>query len=155
MKLNWRPRFGIAIAALSLLGACGGSDSIAVDLTDPLVRPFVGDWRATTFRVTSAANDTLAVEVLNNGSFTINVQPSGLYTATLLFLGTPLVEIGSMSVSGSSVTLTPRNGPAATSLYAFDGPDQVTLDGVTEFDFNLDGTAEAANAHIELSRAQG
>lgn len=142
-----------AIVGWAVASACGESDPTGGDDPSPQVALFVGDWTATTFTVTSVANDTVSVEVLDNGSFSINVQPSGRYTATLVFLGVPIVETGSLTASESAVTLRPSGGSAATSAYEFAGPDALTLDGPTEFDFNLDGTAESATAHIELERA--
>jgi hypothetical protein len=34
----------------------------------------------------------------------------------------------------------------------FATPDSLVLDGATEFDFNLDGADEPAQAHLELVR---
>jgi len=71
-----------------------------------------------------------------------------------VFGSIPLVEIGQLSVEGNFVTLRP-NAPdtsPATSAFTFIRDDYLRLLGPTEFDFNLDGTPEAAEAFIELQR---
>lgn len=136
-----------------VLGGCGGSDPVTAD---PAVEPFVGDWAATSLVLTSVANPDVHPDLIALGStFTINVQPSGQYTAILLYAGQSQTEIGHITVSGNSVTLHPEippDGVSATSTYSFPDADHLVLDGDTEFDFNLDGTSEAATAHFELAR---
>jgi hypothetical protein len=136
---------------LALAAACGSGTGVEID---PAVAPFVGTWDATEFTVTSQADPGTVVDVLSLGEFHITVEPSGQYTASLAILGIP-PEIGQLSVSGNTLTLdptTPATAPTATSTYSFTSADYVVLDGPTEFDFNLDGTDEAATAHIELQR---
>lgn len=156
MRGHRSPAMSLMLFAALLLGsACGGSEgSTGVD-ADPAVAPFVGDWEATEFTVTSAQNAEVFFDLTDGGSFTINVQPSGLYTAIVEFpqLPAPVVEIGQLSIAGSSITLRPQGGTAATSAYTFDGPNRLTLDGPTEFDFNNDGTPDPATALIVLQRA--
>jgi hypothetical protein len=140
----------------SLLVACGSSDPVATTQPDPAVEPFVGEWHALEFKVTSAQDADVWFDVVDGGSFTLVVQPSGMYTAIVEFpsLSDPVVEVGQMSSVGSSITLRPQGGPAATSSYQFDGPDLLILDGPTEFDFNDDGELDPAQAHIVLERAR-
>ena len=141
---------------LLLVAGCGGSEGITGGQPDPAVAPFVGDWEATEFTVTSTQNAEATFDITDGGAFTINIQPSGLYTATVVFpqLPAPLVEIGQLTVIGNSITLRPQGGPAVASTYTFDGPDRLTLEGPTEFDFNDDGTPDPATAVIVLERAQ-
>lgn len=145
----------LLFAALILVTACGGSEGATGVEPDPAVAPFVGDWRATEFTVTSTQNAEVFFDLTDGGAFTINVQPSGLYTAIVEFpqLPAPVVEIGQLSVAGSSITLRPQGGTAATSSYSFDGPNRFSLDGPTQFDFNNDGTLDPATAFIRLQRA--
>lgn len=143
-----------AAAAVVLLSSCGGSSDPVV--ADPAVAPFVGDWNATALVVTSVANPDVHPDLIALGAtFSINVQPSGQYTAILIYAGQPNTQIGQVSVSGSRITLHPEvppGEPDATSTYSFPDADHLVLDGETEFDFNLDGTPEPALAHIELAR---
>lgn len=147
----------LLVAVALLAAACGGSGPAAIEEPDPAVAPFVGDWEATEFTVTSVQNSAVFFDVTDGGSFTINIQPSGTYTAIIDFpnLVTPVVEIGQLSAVGNSVTLRPQGGPAATSSYTFEGADRLILDGPTEFDFNEDGDLDDAEAHIVLERADG
>lgn len=150
----WRKRIravGVVLLAWTA-GAC--SDSTGVD-DDPAVAPFVGDWEATVLTLTSPVSEDFTVDLIELGAtFTLNVQPSGTYTAVLTFMGQAQTEIGQVSVSGQTIILD-RSFPTtdrSISTYAFDGPDRLILDGDTEFDFNLDGTADPAIAHFELVR---
>lgn len=137
------------LAAALTVAACGTSTDVEVD---PLVAPFVGAWDAVVFTVTGDAPPNTVVDVLTLGAFWIAVEPSGTYTASLEFPGAP-PEIGTLTVeSPSHLTLRPNGGPPAPSVYAFATPDSVVLDGATEFDFNLDGTPESGQAHIEIVR---
>jgi len=147
----------LLVAVALLATGCGGSSPTAIVEPDPAVAPFVGDWEATEFTVTSVQNSEVFFDVTDGGSFTINVQPSGTYTAIIDFpnLVTPVIEIGQLSAVGNSVTLRPQGGPAATSSYTFEGVDRLILDGPTEFDFNEDGDLDDAEAHIVLERADG
>jgi hypothetical protein len=141
------------VAAAGVLVACGGDDPVQ---PDPAVAPFVGTWDADSLTITNTDPDTTIVaNILEFGSFFITVEESGQYTATLTFAGSAIPEIGQLSVSGSTLTMTPSY-PAgrspATSTYSFSSDDYLIMDGPTEFDFNLDGTPEDAEAHFELQR---
>jgi hypothetical protein len=136
----------VALAWIGVGAAACGEDPIAVD---PAVARFVGTWDAVAFTVTG---DTIVANLLDLGDFWISVEPSGQYTATLEWLG-GFAELGTLTVQGpSALTLDPTTGPPAPSTYVFETPDSLVLDGATEFDFNLDGTDEPAQAHIELLR---
>jgi hypothetical protein len=137
-----------------LASGCGGSDDGVT--ADPSVAPFVGDWSASSLVITSKANPDVSTDVIAdfNATFTINVQASGQYTAILLFAGQSQTEIGTISVSGSTVTMKVEVPEARTDVATFSFPDadHLILDGSTTFDFNLDGTAEPATAHFDLAR---
>jgi hypothetical protein len=153
MKRRGR-RTGWTLLLGVLLAACGGDDGgNGVVEPDPAVAPFVGTWDAEVFTVTSVADPDIVADLMEHGSFTINVQPSGTYTATLWFGGVQVgVEIGTLSVSGNFITLKPNGGDTATSEYTFLEDDYLRLEGPTEFDFNLDEELEPAEALIELQR---
>lgn len=152
---RWRSGRRGALRALVvltfLLPGCGDDPVQA----DPAVAPFVGDWDAAALVVTSVANPDVHPDLIELGaSFTLNVQASGQYTAILIFMGQASTEIGQIEVSGSTITLR-RDFPTSsvsTATFAFQGSDRVTLDGDSEFDFNLDGTNEPARIHMEFVR---
>jgi ABC-type glycerol-3-phosphate transport system substrate-binding protein len=141
----------VALIAATLLGACG-SDGVEAD---PTVAAFVGIWDADSLTMTNDANPAQVANVLAAGTFVIVVEPSGQYTATITVLTQPFTEIGDIDVVVSTLELNKTFPPPPStdaSTFAFVGDDYVILDGATEFDFNSDGTPEAAQAHIELRR---
>lgn len=145
---------GSLVALLFLaIGAVAGCGEDALSPAEG-IEPFVGDWRATGLEVRSAANEDLVVDLIEMGAaFTINVQPSGQYTAILIFAQQASTEIGQLTVSGNTLTMARAFPTPATTTaqYVFSGSG-LTLDGATEFDFNLDGVPDAAFAHFELVR---
>ena len=146
-------RFGAWATALILAACSGSSDTVA---PDPAVAPFVGDWSATSLVIAPVANPSASHDIITEygATFSINVQPSGQYTAILIFAGQSSTQIGQVTVSGSSITLHPQvppNEPDATSAYTFPDGDHLILDGGTEFRFNGQDL-EPATAHIELER---
>lgn len=148
-EAKWLPVLLLTVT----LAACGDDDSPNPVEPDPAIAPFVGTWDAEVFTVTSDADPSIVADLMENGSFFINVQPSGTYTASLEFGGTPLPpEVGMMTVSGNTITLNPSGADAATSEFTFVSEDYLRLEGPTEFDFNLDGELEPAQAFIELRR---
>jgi hypothetical protein len=131
------------------LAACGSSTDIVVN---PAVEPFVGTWDAVVFRVTGDQPPNTVVDVLTLGDFWIAVEPSGRYQAVIEF-GGGITEFGQLSVQSSTVLVLDSDAdPPAPSTYLFATPDSLILDGATEFDFNLDGTSEPGQAHIEIVR---
>jgi hypothetical protein len=138
---------GSFCAALGL-AACGSTGPEV----DPVVEPFVGTWDAVVFTVTGDEPPNTVVDVLTLGDFWIAIQPSGRYQAVLEFSG-GVTEFGQLSVQSSTVLVLDSDAdPPAPSSYVFATPDSLVLDGATEFDFNLDGTDEPGQAHIEIVR---
>lgn len=148
MRRYERCAFGFLLIAL-LAAGCGEPTEVDID---PLLEAFVGMWDAEVILVTSDADTTQVADLMENGSFAINVQPSGSYTATLTFGGIPLTEFGTLSVTPTVVTLRTDQGQVAASVYSFQSADYVTVDGPTEFDFNLDGTLDPAQIYMEWRR---
>jgi len=149
MRRRW---VGLTVLVV-LLSVCGGDDSFEADAS---VAAFVGGWHASSLVLTSTFNADLSIDLIELGSsFDLNVQPSGHYTAILVFAGQGQTEFGQLSLSGPSTVILDREFPTPSrdiSTFLFEGPDRLLLDGDTEFDFNLDGTAEPALAHFDLQR---
>ena len=106
----------------------------------------VGEWLAETLLMTNAANPEVTADLVASGAiFTLSVQPSGRYTAILQGFGQSSSEIGTLTVDGPEVVLAPQSppGPPSRAVWERVG-ESVILVGESEFDFNLDGTAEAA-----------
>ena len=149
----WTGMSRLALAGVVVLAAaCSKKDTVVAP--DPSVAPLVGTWAATSVVVTSVANPDISPDIIELGAtFSLDIQPSGQYTAILLYEGLSQTEIGQISVSGNVLTLTTSYPEVTTStaLFVLEG-DHLTMDGDTEFDFNLDGTSEPALAHFELVR---
>ena len=138
---------GLAVGLAGI--GCGSSSTF-----DPVseFEPFVGTWDAVVFMVTADAPPHTTADVLTLGPFWIDVQPSGRYQGVLEFLGTQ-TEWGQLSIQSSTqLTLDADDQPPAPSTYRFATADSLILDGATAFDFNLDGTNEPAQVHMEIVR---
>ena len=142
---------GLSLLSLSFLG-CG--DPVPTG-PDPLIEPFVGDWVATAFVLTSSVSDQVSIDLIQlGGTFNLNIQPSGGYTAILVYAGLGQTEIGTISVTATTVALN-REFPTRkneVSAYQFVGDTVLILDGDTEFDLDFDGQADPTLAHFELLR---
>jgi len=144
----------MAVAALTA-AACG-KDTITGPVANPDVEPFVGTWDARVFTVTADADTTIVADLIDNGSFVVNIQPSGTYTATLVYAGlSPIVEIGVLAVSDGFVTLRPNQTapcPPSPQRYEFTRTDYLVLGpGPTCFPFRP-GELDPGQAYIELER---
>ena len=142
----------LAILAPIQLWGCSGGD--AAEPTES-VAFLVGNWDADRFVVKSKTNPELALELIKGlgAQFSVNIQPSGQYTAILVFQATPFTEIGIIEVKGDEMIFHVAYPQAETnrSRYTRSG-NFMTLTGDTRFDFNLDGQTEPAEARIELHR---
>ncbi|HSG47104.1 MAG TPA: hypothetical protein VLA43_04720 [Longimicrobiales bacterium] len=155
MTPNARPSVRALWATLLFAFLTTGCD----DATGPRAREglefLVGDWSADVLVVTSTADPGQSIDLLEGGSaFRINVQPSGLYTATLTVLGTPVTEIGTLAVEGTVLTFY-REFPSAdtaTATLTQLSPDRVRLVGSTTFDFEPVGSPDDASLLTELVR---
>lgn len=147
-------KMGLLVGCLLVASACDDPPEMGTE-PDPAIAPFVGDWKAQELTLTSVADPSMAPDLVELGAtFTLNVQPSGQYTAILVYLGQSQTEIGTISVSSNVLTLhrdfpTPGTTPGT---FEFLGPDRFLLDGDSEFDFNLDGESEPALAHFDMVR---
>ena len=125
------------------------SDSVS---PDPSVQDLVGDWEATALVLTSVANPAISADLIAQGAtFTLNVQPSGHYTAILISGGAGGAELGVLSVSGNAISLRttyPPPADTATGTFSLSG-NTLTIDAETEYEF-LNGLKELANEHVEL-----
>ena len=154
MRRHWKRYWGISVIT-AILAACRTDGETPLGPDESLV-PFVGTWDAEVMTITNDADPSVVADLMLNGVFFINIQPSGIYTASLEFGGIPLPpEIGQVTISdGGFITLQPSAPDAtpATSAYIFLQPDYLRMVGPTDFDFNLDGTSEPAELFLEVRR---
>ncbi len=150
MVIAKRQRLFLVVALLmGLLAAGCGSDPSGVDRD---LAPLVGTWRAEALVMTNKANPSVRIDFIEQGAvFTLSVLATGQYSATLSAFGQSNVEIGTISLKGDRITITPTTpkGPSTVGTWKLEGTT-LLLDGETEFDFNLDGTREGATVHFQL-----
>ena len=144
------------VLPLCLLAAatfgCSGDDTVSANAS---VASLVGDWQATKFQVTNKANPAQAPELIHDlgAQFSLDVQPSGQYTAILAYQGTPITELGTLAIDQGDIVFQvtyPSSETNRSHLTLSNG--RMTLDGDTQFDFNNDGKPDPATAHIELQK---
>ena len=112
-----------------------------------------GDWDATRFAVQSKANPEVAPDLIGGlgSQFFMNVQPSGQYTAMLVFPMTPVIETGLLEVDGNDITFhvnIPCPATTRSRYTIFAGG--ITLEGDTELAFIPGGGPETAFATTDL-----
>lgn len=155
MPLRSRRLSSLAPAvALLAFAATGCSDATGPrDLEG--VAFLVGTWQADSLVATAVADANRTENLLAGGaSFSINVQPSGQYTATLTVFGFPSTEIGRLTLEGTSLTLYrefPSADTASATLTQL-GPDRVRLLGATTFQFSPTIGPEEASLLAEMVR---
>lgn len=116
------------------------------------LEPLVGVWQAVELVMTNQANPSQSVDLIEEGAtFTLSILSDGRYSASLTIFGQGSTEMGTVGVSGSTVTITPTTpeGPPLVATWSFQG-ENLVLDGESEFDFNRDGIPEPSIAHIVL-----
>lgn len=146
-----RPFTAFLLALLLGMAGCSGGDG-GTD-PNPVAENFLaGEWIATLMRATSLANPAIRADIIaSGGEFTLSVQPSGRYTAILVAFGQSSSESGTLSIVGNEVVFNRTFPSARVSRASWTrSGTSVTLIGPTEFDFNLDGTAEPATLETVL-----
>jgi hypothetical protein len=135
-------------------GSCGGDSPVGPNAE---IEFLVGDWDATRFIVQSKANPGTAPDLIKTlgAKFSLNVQPSGQYTAVLAYQGTSFVEIGLLDVDGSEVVFhvaVPEPPTTNRSHFTTPAPGKLTLVGDTKFAFVSGADPQPAIATIDISK---
>lgn len=133
---------------------CGGGGEPSSDPVGPQAGPgfMVGDWIAESMVVTSLINPDVSPDIVQFGAaFTLTVQPSGRYTAILSGYGQSSSESGTLTVEGTELVFRRELPTAGESRAVWErNGSAVIFSGATNFDFNLDGTTEAASVRTVL-----
>jgi hypothetical protein len=145
----------LALSLAVLMGACGDDDGVSAN---PDIAFLVGDWVATRFEVTPDAAPDQGVDLVGQlgAEFTLNVQPSGLYTASLSLPGlVPAPEIGTLRVEGTELVFTRTTPPptvVSRATFTRHSSGTVTFTGPSSFDLDGDGQAEAITLDVTIVR---
>jgi len=134
----------LMVIGIMTTGAIGCGDGT----TEPDLNPdfMVGDWLAESLVLTSVANPEVLADLVALGAkFTLSVEASGRYTAILEGSGQFSGTFGRLTVDGTYVVFMQELPIRDESMDMWERvDDSVILVGESEFDFNLDGTAEPA-----------
>ena len=133
---------------LVLVLACSDSTGIAPE-------DLAGTWAATSFVFTSPTNAAQSVDWMQLGAtLTLTISAEGTFTTTLREPdGTLDTDTGTVSVSGTVLTIAETGQGSPTSFTAVRDGDTLTLtDTDEEYDFDDDGTDDPATLRITLSR---
>jgi flagellar basal body rod protein FlgF len=138
----------LALAGATLLGGAACSDSLAP-------ADVAGTWDATSVVFTSVANPSTNSGnlILLGASLSMTLNANGSASVTTDDGTGPSTDTGTFAIDGSTFTLT-LGGDVSTGTIELSG-DTLTVRITTgvEFDFDDDGTDEAATAVIVLTRA--
>jgi hypothetical protein len=140
-----KPCLPILAAGIGLLG-CGDSTGVSVD-------DLQGTWMGTVAVFTNAANTSQTVDLIAAGlSLSLIIEAGGEVTINLAAGGVTEVQTGTISTSGSDVTLVLDGAPSKGTILRTD--DRLTLDLSTgvEWDFDADNIIEPATAHFVFQR---
>lgn len=151
-----RARCFFVVVAAGLMAVAGCIDN-TVDPELVEVDFLVGSWESTEMLMISEADPEREVDLVQvfDATFTLDVEPSGRYTAELTLAGGGTsftdLETGSLSVEGDSLVFNSDEGSVSRSRFEVreDGT-LLVLDGAAEFDFDGDLEAEPATLHLEL-----
>ena len=147
------PALFILALALPLLGSCRGDSLVGADADLAFL---VGDWDATRFLVQSKADPKIAPELIKGvgAQFTLDIQPSGQYTAILIYQGNPLTEIGLIEIQGEDIVFHVSYPEPATnrSHLTTTGVGQITMVGDTKFAFVPGAEPQPAVATIDIKK---
>lgn len=134
-----------------LLAACGSDDAVGPDED---IAFLVGDWTATEILITNPENPEQVIDIVELGAiFTLNVQPSGQYTASMLVFGQPASALGTLEVRDDQLILHQEIPQVETQVSTYTYADgQLTMEGQTLVDINSDGEDEVVELALTLEK---
>lgn len=121
----------------------------------PTVEQLAGTWTATKFEFTNKSNTSQKVDLVTlGGVFTLTIDSSGAYTATIVLPGEPPdVDTGVITtITGNSITIDSDSDDPEVLSFTYSGNSMTLVSDNSEFDFNDDGVETPAIATIVLVR---
>jgi len=114
----------------------------------------VGNWDAASYIVSNNANPAEIVDLIQEGyNLFLTIQANGNYSSTFSFPGIPNeTESGTATFINSTVTINPTDDDPFTMAYQLSDSILTFIDANSTFDFDDDGTDEAATETIFFVR---
>ncbi len=146
------------LLAVTFMVDCSDStdpDSIGPESTpEEITAALAGTWTATSFVFTNVANSSETFDMIaNGGSFTLTLTADGQFTGTLTGPGENETFGGTYVAQGANLILTDELEPDSETVAFTLSSNTLTITGDDEFDFDEDGTDEAAIMTIVLQRS--
>lgn len=147
----------LLLAAVAIVGVCcggGSGGSSPTTPSNPTSQGLPGTWRATKSEFVSAANSSVRVDIVAQGSTVTLVLDAAAFTLTIKDPGQiGNVTTGSYRTSTDTMTMTPANMPFSWQFDMNLSGNTLTLTGGSvEFDFNADGSMDQAKLNLTLTR---
>jgi hypothetical protein len=126
--------------------ACG--ESTGVQLAD-----LAGTWNITTMEF-SEVGGSARVDLISDfgGTATIEIESDGSFTLTITVQGVPETDTGTITVNGDEVTLATATDASQGTISRNGDTVTIDFDAGVEFDFDDDGTDDAATLRIVMVR---
>ena len=150
-------RSAVLLAIGILVAGCGGDGGSSTGPTTPDpgdLTAVVGRWAADSILVSPKANPSISREIVSEDHvvFTLRIETSGSYVASLTAFGQSKEETGSVRVQGNVLTFLVRTPVATTSHGTFSRSGaRLILEGDLVLDFNQDGTPDDLDTRFVLS----
>jgi hypothetical protein len=151
--------FCFSFGLIALLAACGSGSPTspggggAGDA--PTAQGLPGTWRATRAEFVSAANSSVRVEIVSQGTvLTLSLEASGNYTLTVVDPGQAgTTQTGTWTATRDVLTLRPSGVSWSIQFdYTLNGSTLTLAGGHVEFDVNDDGAPDETILNATLTR---
>jgi len=137
-------RLSVAAVLLMLIGFAGGCDELTGGGDDPLAA-LAGTWITTAHVMTNNANTSQQLDLYAAGNrVTLIIQDNGNFTITFTDSEGTDSDSGTMTIDGSTITVNTTGSETFDLTYLLVGGVFTLTDPNSEYDFDDDGTDEAA-----------
>lgn len=140
-------RISVAMILVLLIGFGGGCDELLNQEDENALAALAGTWVTTNHYLTNPANTSQQVDLFAQGSrVTLVVESDGSFDITFTDSEGSESDSGTLSVEGSTMTITPTGETPFTVSYLLVSGILTITDTNETWDFDDDGTEEAATA---------
>ncbi|MFC1500384.1 hypothetical protein ACFL6T_05155 [Candidatus Zixiibacteriota bacterium] len=140
-------RLSVAAILVMLMGFAGGCDELLQNGDDDPLAALAGTWITTAHVLTNPANTSQQFDLYAAGHrVTLIIQSNGNFTITFTDSDGSENDSGTMTLDGSTITVTTSSGESFDLTYLLIGGILTLTDTNSEYDFDDDGTDEAATS---------